>query len=37
MSIELIARLRVLKLHGMASAWPELVAKARHRELDPEQ
>jgi DNA replication protein DnaC len=37
MSIELIARLRALKLHGMASAWPELVAKARHRELDPEQ
>ncbi len=37
MSIELIARLRALKLHGMASAWPELVAKARQRELDPEQ
>ena len=37
MSIDLIARLRALKLHGMASAWPELVAKARQRELDPEQ
>jgi DNA replication protein DnaC len=37
MSIELIARLRALKLHGMASAWPELVAKARHHEMDPEQ
>ncbi len=36
MSIELIARLRALKLHGMASAWPELMAKARQRELDPE-
>ena len=37
MSIELVARLRALKLHGMATAWPELVAKARQRELDPEQ
>ena len=37
MSIELIARLRAMKLHGMASAWPELAAKARQHELDPEQ
>ena len=37
MSIELITRLRQMKLHGMASAWPELVAKARQCELDPEQ
>lgn len=37
MSIELVARLRALKLHGMASAWPKLVAKARHHDLDPEQ
>ena len=37
MSIELIARLRQMKLHGMASAWPELVANARQRELDPQQ
>ena len=37
MSIELVARLRALKLHGMASAWPELAAKARQRALDPEQ
>ena len=37
MSIELIARLRAMKLHGMASAWRELAAKARQRELDPEQ
>ncbi len=36
MAIELIARLRQMKLHGMASAWPELLAKARQRELDPE-
>ena len=37
MSIELITRLRQMKLHGMASAWPELASKARQRELDPEQ
>ncbi|MEZ5461913.1 hypothetical protein [Dokdonella sp.] len=38
MAIELIARLRQMKLHGMASAWPELVAKACQgaKELDPE-
>ena len=37
MSIELITRLRQMKLHGMASAWPELATKARQHELDPEQ
>ena len=37
MSIELIGRLKALKLHGMAQCWPELVAKARHSELEPEQ
>src|SRR5512135_2993673 len=37
MSIELIGRLKALKLHGMAQCWPELVAKARHSDLDPEQ
>ncbi len=37
MSIELIGRLKALKLHGMAQCWPELVAKARHSNLDPEQ
>ncbi len=36
MAIEQIARLRQMKLYGMASAWPELLAKARQRELDPE-
>ncbi len=36
MSIELIARLKTLKLYGMAQCWPELVAKARHSEFDPE-
>ena len=37
MSVELIARLKSLKLHGMASSWPELAARARHNEFDPEQ
>jgi len=37
MSIELIGRLKALKLHGMAQSWPELVAKARLGELTPEQ
>ena len=37
MSVELIARLKSLKLHGMASSWPELAARARHSEFDPEQ
>ena len=37
MSIELIGRLKALKLRGMAQCWPELVVKARHSDLDPEQ
>ena len=36
MSIELIARLKALKLHGMAQCWPELMARARHSDIDPE-
>ena len=36
MSIELIGRLKALKLHGMAQCWPELVARMRHGDLDPE-
>lgn len=36
MSIELMTRLKALKLYGMAQCWPELVAKARHSEFDPE-
>jgi hypothetical protein len=36
MSIELIGRLKALKLHGMAQCWPELLARARHSDLDPE-
>ncbi|TXH65214.1 MAG: ATP-binding protein [Lysobacteraceae bacterium] len=37
MSHELIARLREMKLYGMASQWPELSAKARRQALAPEQ
>ena len=37
MSAELIARLKALKLHGMAQSWPELMARGRHSEFDPEQ
>ncbi len=37
MSIELVARLKALKLHGMAQTWPELMARARHHSLDAEQ
>ena len=36
MSIELIGRLKALKLNGMAQCWPELVAKARHSDMPPE-
>src|SRR5918994_2747325 len=37
MSIETVAKLKALRLHGMASTWPELVAQARHAEFDPER
>ena len=37
MSIEIVAQLRELRLLGMASSWPELIARARHHALDPEQ
>ena len=36
MSVELVAKLKSLKLHGMAQTWPELLAKARHSALEPE-
>jgi DNA replication protein DnaC len=36
MSVEIIAALKALKLGGMASCYPELVAKARHSEFGPE-
>jgi DNA replication protein DnaC len=37
MSHDLVARLREMKLYGMASQWPELSAKARQHQLPPEQ
>ncbi|WP_409015200.1 IS21-like element helper ATPase IstB [Caballeronia sp. LZ001] len=37
MSNETAALLKSLKLHGMAQAWPELVAQARHNEFEPEK
>jgi DNA replication protein DnaC len=37
MSNDVIARLKELKLHGMAQSWPELVARTRHGELDAER
>ena len=37
MWIETVAKLKALKLHVMASSWPELVARARHAEFDPER
>ena len=36
MSTEIVARLKALKLHGMAANWPELVARSRHAALEPE-
>ena len=37
MSIDTVAKLKSLKLHGMVQSWPELVAQARHAEFEPEQ
>jgi len=37
MSNETAALLKSLKLHGMAQAWPELVAQARHSDFEPEK
>ncbi|CAJ0808480.1 IS21-like element helper ATPase IstB [Ralstonia holmesii] len=37
MSNEIVARLKALKLHGMASGWAELYAQSRHTEFDPER
>jgi len=36
MSADIVARLKTLKLHGMAANWPELVAHCRHAALEPE-
>lgn len=37
MSNEMVLRLKTLRLQGMAQAWPEVVAKTRHSEFDPER
>jgi len=36
MSVEIIAELKELKLNGMATCYPELLAKARHTEFVPD-
>jgi DNA replication protein DnaC len=36
MSVEIIAELKQLKLNGMATCYPELVAKARHTAFEPD-
>jgi DNA replication protein DnaC len=36
MSVELISELKQLKLNGMASCYPELVAKSRHTAFEPD-
>jgi DNA replication protein DnaC len=36
MSTDIVARLKALKLHGMAANWPELLAHCRHAALEPE-
>jgi DNA replication protein DnaC len=37
MSADIVARLKALKLQGMASNWPELLAHCRHAALEPER
>ncbi len=37
MSNDIAAQLKGLKLHGMASTWPELLAQSRHTEFNPER
>jgi hypothetical protein len=37
MSNDVMAQLKSLKLHGMASSWPELLAQSRHTEFEPER
>ena len=35
MSVEIVADLKALKLNGMASCYPELLAKSRHSPFEP--
>ena len=37
MSNDVVTRLKALQLHGMAQTWPELIARTRHGEVDPER
>lgn len=37
MSIEIVSRLKALKLYGMAANWPELLGRYRHSALEPER
>lgn len=37
MTVETVARLKALKLFGMAQSWPELVVQARHTHFEPER
>jgi len=37
MSNEIVARLKTLRLWGMAQTWPELLAQARHTNFEPER
>ena len=37
MSIETVAKLKALKLHGMQRSWAGAAAQARHSEFDPER
>ncbi|WP_450460686.1 ATP-binding protein [Streptomyces sp. NPDC001056] len=37
MSNDIAAQLKGLKLHGMASTWPELLAQSRHTDFEPER
>ena len=37
MTIETVAQLKTLKLHGMAQTWPELIHRAVHAGFDPQQ
>ena len=36
MSAEIISALKAMKLHGMASNYPEVAAQARHTDFTPE-
>ncbi|CAE6866789.1 hypothetical protein R69746_08146 [Paraburkholderia aspalathi] len=37
MSNDIAAQIKSLKLHDMASSWPEPLAQSRHTEFEPER